>query len=84
MSKNQDCFYHPKVIAVDSCERCHKLICLSDKRTLTTNYSSNNNYSYSTKSLFCPPYYYEAYETGFKLFNKYMNIVKPFTFIFMV
>lgn len=61
MSKNQDYFYHPKVIAVDSCIR---LICLSDKRTLTTNYSSNNNYSYSTKSLFCPLYYYEAYETG--------------------
>ena len=87
----QSCFFHPKIQAVDKCERCNKLICLQDKRTYTRTYgtssmSSNTYHSYNmpVKYTFCPPCYYQAMESGFRSYKKISSFQKPFLFVFMI
>ena len=65
----QHCDYHPSRAAVDKCQRCHRLICLSDKMTINTSQSSgfgDNLHYYNIQYVLCPICKYETNE----LFHK--------------
>ena len=55
------CYYHPEKMAVSTCERCHRPICLEDKRMYHQTHYVNNNYgnsnfgssSYETTREYC-------------------------------
>ena len=89
LSDSHYCYYHPNAKAVDTCERCHKLICLPDKRTYIQSSSpgmmnQTNFSSYNTKYLFCPPCYFEVTEQNFKGFKKVQGFQKPMMFVFII
>ena len=86
----EHCYFHPKLQAVDKCERCNKLICLQDKRTFTKTYGGSGigtdyNYYYAPiKYTFCPPCYYQAVESGYRSYRKISSFQKPFLLLFMI
>ena len=89
MSSSQKCYFHPEVDAVDTCERCHKLICLADKRTYTYQSSglgSRGRYynSYAVKYTYCPPCYFEAFQTGVERYNRMRKVILPFMAVFII
>ena len=82
------CYYHPEKTAVTVCERCHRPICLEDKRVYRkTHYSNtgfnNDNYygsnTYVTTHDYCPLCYASQKQT-----NVYTSIIGGIIFVVFI
>ena len=64
------CFYHNDRVAVDKCEKCHKMICLQDKMTYRV---SNIEYGDDIYT-YCPICYNEVQQASKKA-SKFILVI---------